>query len=660
MTRRSGWSQSLDADLSPELFDAVVQRSGTGVVVFDRSLRYVYVNDVAAEMNGLAATDHLDHELRELFPYVAPQAEPLIRQVFETGEAVLSRELVYEVPGRPQRRRTWSATYRRFRSAADQEYVVALFVETTETRQAQRRLTEVIDTLLTFVGICDPDGRLVEANDAALLAAGLDRHDVIGRPFWETPWFSHHPEVKERLRNAVERGRRGASSRYDVALQVAGGRLVTVDFQVVPIVEDDEVTALVASGSDISDRVHERDRLQALASLSGHLNGAVTTDGVAKLVVEHARDVIDAGFVNVALVDDAHSQLHLVQPTMDPDIEQRWTVLPLADGVRTPFHDMLESRRTVYVDRARRATDYPHMVADTDRVGLDTTATVPLVDVSGAVFGGLGVGWTEAIVITPELQARLTLLADLCGRALERARRTEMQDRLVHQLQDEVLRARDWPESLDVAVSYEAAHTELGIGGDWFDVIAVDADETAVVVGDVAGHGIAAAARMTATRATIRDMVLTVDRSDVIPSATRALRYFDSGYVATVVVAWINRATGQLRWQLAGHLPPVLRTPAGDARLLAGTQHPPLGMTSGPQSVPVVDFPPGSTLVLCTDGLVERRGADIDERLEVLRDVVDSAPEPCSAEEMRRHLVVELLDGHTDDDVAIVVVQNPG
>ena len=210
--------------------------------------------------------------------------------------------------------------------------------------------------------------------------------------------------------------------------------------------------------------------------------------------------------------------------------------------MRTPFHDMLDSRRTVYVDRARRAVEYPHMVADTDRVGLDTTATVPLVDVSGTVFGGLGVGWTEPIVITPELQARLTLLADLCGRALERARRTEMQDRLVHQLQDEVLRARDWPESLDIAVSYEAAHTELGIGGDWFDVIAVDDDETAVVVGDVAGHGIAAAARMTATRATIRDMVLTVDRPDVIPSATRALRYFESGYVATVVVAWVNRA----------------------------------------------------------------------------------------------------------------------
>ncbi len=230
----------------------------------------------------------------------------------------------------------------------------------------------------------------------------------------------------------------------------------------------------------------------------------------------------------------------------------------------------------------------------------------------------------------------------------------------MHELQDEVLASQDLTAELDLAVAYEPAHTEIGFGGDWYDVIAIDEHRTVAVVGDVAGHGIAAAARMTATKATIRAMALTApSRGDVIPYATRALEHLASGYIATICVAWIDTGTNEIEWRLAGHPPPVLRTPDDGTRLLAGVHHPPLGMPTEGRHLRAEPFPPGSVLVLYTDGLIERRNADIDEQLEVLRALVESLPEHATAAEIRDGLVTHLVDADTADDVAIAVIRNP-
>src|SRR5690606_9015743 len=259
-----------------------------------------------------------------------------------------------------------------------------------------------------------------------------------------------------------------------------------------------------------------------------------------------------------------------------------------------------------------REARYPEMVRDTDRIGLDTTASVPLVDELGEVFGVLGIGWSDAVELSEEIRLRLDLLADLCSHALRRAQRTEARDRLVEEMQAEVLAMPDTSRTLDVSLAYEPARGDIGFGGDWYDVIEINESCTALVVGDVAGHGITAAARMTEAKATIRTLVLNVDHAEVIPAANRSLAHFDSGYIATAAVAWIDDEAKTLEWRLAGHLPPVLRTTDGDARLLEGVHHPPIGTVTTPCEQASVAFPAGSLLVLYTDGLVERRGEDID------------------------------------------------
>jgi PAS domain S-box-containing protein len=89
--------------------------------------------------------------------------------------------------------------------------------------------------VLTFVGLLSTDGRLVEVNAGALHAAGLDAAEVLGRPLWETPWWSASDEARHRLREAVDEVARGASVRYDVELQIADDERIMVDFQLVPL-----------------------------------------------------------------------------------------------------------------------------------------------------------------------------------------------------------------------------------------------------------------------------------------------------------------------------------------------------------------------------------------------------------------------------------------
>jgi serine phosphatase RsbU (regulator of sigma subunit) len=517
-------------------------------------------------------------------------------------------------------------------------------------------LDPLIDALPIFVGTCTPDGIITQVNSATIEASGVDREALIGRPLWEAEWWQ--PASRRRIHDSVVLAQEGRSSRFDVEVRAGDERLATLDFQLVPILEGGAVTALLPSALDISARVADEHRLRALAALSRELNAAVTTEQATRLVVHHAPAVVTATVASVALVD--HDQRVLrIDHGLPPEIAERWTVLPLSGGGRTVWHDAVEFGQTLVVDRDTRAQRYPIAVADARLAGIDTTAAVPLTDASGAVFGAIGIGWSEPLVDLHQVRLRLQLLGDLCSDALRRAQRTDAEHRFVRQLQDEVLAAPDGPADLEVAVAYEPAQADIGFGGDWYDVVDIGAGCTAFVVGDVVGHGLAAAARMSEAKATIRSMVLAAERRDVIPAAGRSLAHLDSGYIATAAVAWIDASTDELQWATAGHVPPVLRTPAGEAMLLDGPLHPPIGMPTSPRPLPTGGFPPGSLLVLCTDGLIERRGEAIDAGMERLRSLVAAQQSDATAADVRDALLRELHADESDDDVAIVVVRNP-
>ena len=525
-------------------------------------------------------------------------------------------------------------------------------------RRSEERLARLIDGLFNFVGLCAPDGTLLEINEPALVTGGVERHEVIGLPLWETYWWSHRPDVQQRLRDAITAAADGVASRWDVEVRMRDGLLLPIDFQLVPLVEDGRVTALIPSANDISDRVVERTRLEALAELSHQLNGATTPSEVTDAICTLARHAIGAGFVHVALLDEQRTAFEVAMGPVPSDVARQWTSIPIA-GDPTPLTDVVRTGEVIFLDDADRAERYPGTVAPAEALGVRASATLPMRTEAGEVLGALWCAWHEPTEFTGPLRARLDLLAALSSQALARSRRADVHDRLVHELQARLLFGHEQAADLDVAVGYVPAQQALGFGGDWYDVIHVDDRVTALVVGDVAGHGIAASAEMATTKATVRATILSAgSRGEVLPVASRALGHLGSAYVATVATAWVDTTDGTVEWRLAGHPPPVLRTSAG-TRLLHGAHHPPLGMTTDPRPGEVEAFPPGSLLVLYTDGLVERPGEDIDDDLEVLRAAVEALPDGLDATTVRDRLMDELDAAHATDDVAIVVVVRP-
>jgi PAS domain S-box-containing protein len=120
----------------------------------------------------------------------------------------------------------------------------------------KQNLRRVLDTLFSFVGILTPEGILIEANQTALAAASLDPADVIGQPFDQTYWWAYSTEVQAQLRDAIARAAAGETVRYDVSVRLASDQFVTIDFALVPLLDDiGQIEYLIPSGIDVSERL---------------------------------------------------------------------------------------------------------------------------------------------------------------------------------------------------------------------------------------------------------------------------------------------------------------------------------------------------------------------------------------------------------------------
>ena len=118
-----------------------------------------------------------------------------------------------------------------------------------------RRMAQILNRVVAFVGVLNLDGILLEANEPALLAANLSREDVIGKPFWDCYWWSHREDIQDRLRDAVRRAAQGETVRYDSEIRVGDTARLTIDFQLAPLFDaDGKVIELIPSGVDITER----------------------------------------------------------------------------------------------------------------------------------------------------------------------------------------------------------------------------------------------------------------------------------------------------------------------------------------------------------------------------------------------------------------------
>jgi hypothetical protein len=205
-----------------------------------------------------------------------------------------------------------------------------------------------------------------------------------------------------------------------------------------------------------------------------------------------------------------------------------------------------------------------------------------------------------------------------------------------------------------VAARYLPAGTR-DIGGDWYDVLDLPDGRVVMTLGDVAGHGVLAASAMAGLRHSVRTYAL--EGLSPVEVAQRVNRFYQ-GEFATFLYLVYEPETGELRFANAGHVPPVIAREGDTTRLLTESRSFPLGL--GPDSrieEGVVEFPPGSLVVIYTDGLVERRGAAIGGQLERLRALVSE----CEGDvESVCDCVIGAFPPEGADDVALLAFRAEG
>ncbi|MEU3839610.1 SpoIIE family protein phosphatase [Streptomyces sp. NPDC028635] len=287
----------------------------------------------------------------------------------------------------------------------------------------------------------------------------------------------------------------------------------------------------------------------------------------------------------------------------------------------------------------------------------------------GAVFAGAAVclplatseqmyGVLVCARPTPPLTSQeaelLGLLAAPVGPSLRHADEYARVSRTMGDLQRALLAEPGRPHpNLDVAVRYLPAGRRALVGGDWCETVRLPFGRTLLVVGDVMGHGVEAAVDMAAYRSSLRSITAT----DLPPH--RVLRQMDDLAAgepdmrpATCLIARVDPARGQVTLAGAGHLPPVVIDEHAGSRLLPLPVGPPLGTGLGGYESATYELDSGHTLLLFTDGLVERRGEDIDRGLERLARV--PFPAGATLEQILDTVLVRMDARHAEDDVAVL------
>jgi GAF domain-containing protein/anti-sigma regulatory factor (Ser/Thr protein kinase) len=400
-----------------------------------------------------------------------------------------------------------------------------------------------------------------------------------------------------------------------------------------------------------------RERSERLQEMTASLSNALTRADVAEAVVRGLGSALGAEFTSLGIVLDDRNVLRALASEGLPDEHaerQRETLLdadvPRADAVsrRTP---------TFYASFDELRQRFPEVEPE-DVAEHEALLLVPLV-AERRVNGLLTASWAEQRSLTPDELGFVMSLAGQAGQALERAGHFESEQTIAATLQRSVL-----PTTLprvagvQLASRYLPGTAELNVGGDWFDAIPLSDGRLGLVVGDVVGKGVHAAATMSQLRNALR--AFSLDRmkpSSTLARLNRLAEEVLETAFATVVYAVVDPEALVCRFTSAGHPPLLAAFPDGRVELLEGGRGLPLGTGSTARyRQDVVDLPAGSVLVLYTDGLVERRGESIDVGLERLRAAALAGPR--DPEQLVEHILDAMVGtAERDDDIAILAVR---
>ncbi len=215
-------------------------------------------------------------------------------------------------------------------------------------------------------------------------------------------------------------------------------------------------------------------------------------------------------------------------------------------------------------------------------------------------------------------------------------------------------------DGCEIDAVYRPAVRDMEVGGDWYDAFWLDEGETiGLVVGDVVGHGVDAAATMGQLRSAVRALASTGGGPcAVLDRLNEYSARYGVGKMCTLVYAELGLSTGQLRFVCAGHPPPLLAVPGQEPRFAWGGRSTPLDALAGAAGCDedTEVLPPGSTVILYTDGLIERRSQPLDDGMERLRDAVGTHGSG-SVSALLEQLIRVVPDAEHGDDICALVAR---
>lgn len=663
---------STDYENSRERWDNALDAAGIGS--FDWDLRTGRVE--------------WDARLQALFGYAPGEFVPQISEAFsrihpDDGVAVDAAiaaavevcgdylaEFRVTLPGGEQR---WVSARGRAIGGVTGEAVQLLGTayDSTKARTSRDQAAHILETMATGFAVMDREWRVTYLNATGAKVVGSGASDLIGTVLWDVFPGLEDSDFGRRYHRAMDSGEPDQFEAYYAHLDG------WFEVHVVPSPEGLHLYFLDITARHLDRKLaaEAASRLELLAMVSVQL---ATTLEAEAAVAQLARLVVPAigDWCVVTLVDEADIPRDVgcwhIDPALRPVLE-RYAAVRLAALTDTSFvAQALRTGRPVLVPAGATASVSTVLAPGEARdllvsMAPESGAVLPL-RAGGRTLGLLTIfrGVDRPALSDGDLTSALEV-ADRAGLALDNARLYAKQRSLAEGLQRSLLTEPPEPDHCEITVRYVPAAEIASVGGDWFDSFLQADGATTLVIGDVVGHDTAAAAAMGQLRGLLRGIAWHsgAGPAEVLSGLDAAMEGLLIDTTATAVVARLEqtedeleRGVTRLRWSNAGHPPPMVVMPDGSVSPLTSLEADLLlGIDPGtPRVETQVVLDRGATVLLYTDGLVERRGQGLDEGLALLRSTLAELAD-LPLDEMCDALLARMLPDQAEDDVALVALR---